>query len=100
LKEFIFEDSFEHEVWNHSAQARTVLILDFWHPDLTEIEKQALLAGFRKSEMRTMMCVFRLGGHREQFEAKLVEAFKAEEVLLDLPRYWPDADQLSNNSAQ
>lgn len=91
---FVFEDSFEHEVWNRSNQARTVLILDFWHPDLTEVEKQALLAGFRKAEMRRMMCVFRLGDHREQFEHKLVTAFNAEDAQLDLARYWPTADQL------
>lgn len=91
---FIFEDSFEHEVWNRSNQPRTVLILDFWHPDLTEIEKEALLAGFRKVEMRSMMCVFRLGDHREQFEGKLIAAFKEEDKLLNLEKYWPTADQL------
>lgn len=31
----IFDDSFEHELWNPSGQTRIVLILDVWHPDLT-----------------------------------------------------------------
>jgi aspartyl/asparaginyl beta-hydroxylase (cupin superfamily) len=32
----IFDDSFEHEVWNDSDRERIVLIIDIWHPDLTD----------------------------------------------------------------
>lgn len=92
---FIFEDSFEHEVWNRSDKPRTVLIIDFWHPDLTDIEKQALMAGFRKYEMRAMMCKFRLGDHRERFEPLLLAAFKEEDLDLDMARYWPQAERLA-----
>ncbi len=38
---FVFDDSFEHEVWNPDAE-RAVLIIDLWHPDLTEEERWAL----------------------------------------------------------
>lgn len=38
----VFDDSFEHEVWNESDRHRYVLILDVWHPDLTETEVWAL----------------------------------------------------------
>lgn len=31
----VFDDSFEHEAWNLSSEPRVVLIVDFWHPDLT-----------------------------------------------------------------
>ena len=32
----IFDDSFEHEAWNESAdKSRFTLIFDIWHPDLT-----------------------------------------------------------------
>ena len=48
----LFEDCFEHEVWNHSDSPRVVLIVDLWHPDLTDIEIRALTAGFRKVEVR------------------------------------------------
>jgi aspartyl/asparaginyl beta-hydroxylase (cupin superfamily) len=47
----IFDDSFIHEVRNGSDCYRDVLIIDFWHPDLTVVEKQAaeaLLLFFRK----------------------------------------------------
>ena len=48
----VFEDSFEHEVWNRADARRIVLIVDLWHPDLTDIEVRALTAAFRKSEVR------------------------------------------------
>jgi aspartate beta-hydroxylase len=34
----VFDDSFEHEVWNDSERERIVLIVDIWHPDLSESE--------------------------------------------------------------
>ena len=37
-----FDDTFEHEAWNRSAQTRVVLILDSWNPDLTEAERVAV----------------------------------------------------------
>merc|ERR1712194_856643 len=30
----IFDDSWEHEVWNRSSEVRVVLLVNFWHPDL------------------------------------------------------------------
>ena len=33
-KPLIFDDSFEHEVWNNDATARYVLHADMWHPGL------------------------------------------------------------------
>lgn len=34
----IFDDSFNHEAWHEGDQTRLILILDFWHPDLTDDE--------------------------------------------------------------
>jgi hypothetical protein len=34
----IFDDSFEHEVWNHSTGRRVVLLLRFWHPGIGDWE--------------------------------------------------------------
>jgi aspartyl/asparaginyl beta-hydroxylase (cupin superfamily) len=31
-KLLVFDDSFEHEVWNHSDYVRIVLFINFWHP--------------------------------------------------------------------
>ncbi len=40
----VFDDSFEHEVWNDADRERTVLIVDLWHPDLSD-DEVALLEG-------------------------------------------------------
>ncbi|MGN6283092.1 aspartyl/asparaginyl beta-hydroxylase domain-containing protein [Frateuria sp.] len=37
-----FDDTFEHEAWNRSAQTRVVLIVDSWNPDLSEVERMAV----------------------------------------------------------
>ncbi len=39
---FIFDDSFEHEVWHEGAKPRLVLIVDLWHPDLSEERRRTL----------------------------------------------------------
>jgi aspartyl/asparaginyl beta-hydroxylase (cupin superfamily) len=38
----IFDDSFDHEVWNEASSERVVLIVDFWHPDVTPAETWAI----------------------------------------------------------
>ncbi|HEX5959844.1 MAG TPA: aspartyl/asparaginyl beta-hydroxylase domain-containing protein [Rhodanobacteraceae bacterium] len=37
-----FDDTFEHEAWNRSDKVRAVMILDSWHPDLDEAEREAI----------------------------------------------------------
>jgi aspartyl/asparaginyl beta-hydroxylase (cupin superfamily) len=39
---FVFDDSFEHEVWNEGDSRRIVFIARFYHPALTELEIGAL----------------------------------------------------------
>ncbi|CAH0774024.1 unnamed protein product [Bemisia tabaci] len=41
-KVLVFDDSFEHEVWHNGTSARLVLIVDTWHPDLTQTERRTL----------------------------------------------------------
>ena len=38
----VFDDSFEHEVWNRSAGVRYNVFLQFWHPDLGDEEIAAI----------------------------------------------------------
>ncbi len=40
---FLFDDTIEHEAWNHSAEDRFVLIFEVWKPELNEAE-QALIS--------------------------------------------------------
>jgi aspartate beta-hydroxylase len=42
----VFDDSFEHEVWNRSASVRYNVFMQFWHPDLTAEE----IAGIQQLE--------------------------------------------------
>jgi aspartate beta-hydroxylase len=34
----VFDDSFEHKVWNDCAQPRCVLVVNVWHPELSDLE--------------------------------------------------------------
>ena len=45
----VFDDSFEHEVWHDGDDERIVLILDFWHPELSEAEIWAITEMARRS---------------------------------------------------
>mmetsp|Transcript_20408 Transcript_20408/g.3319 ORF Transcript_20408/g.3319 Transcript_20408/m.3319 type:complete len:130 (-) Transcript_20408:149-538(-) len=38
----IFDDSFDHEAWHDGDVVRINLIVDFWHPDLTDDEVKFL----------------------------------------------------------
>uniref|UniRef100_H2ZBL5 Aspartyl/asparaginy/proline hydroxylase domain-containing protein n=1 Tax=Ciona savignyi TaxID=51511 RepID=H2ZBL5_CIOSA len=42
-KVLIFDDSYEHEVWQNAETFRLILIVDVWHPDLSEREKRNLM---------------------------------------------------------
>ncbi len=43
---FAFDDSFEHESWNHGESTRVNVLFEVWHPDLTEDECGAIAAAF------------------------------------------------------
>lgn len=38
----VFDDSFEHEVIHEGHESRVILLMDFWHPDVTEEQKKSL----------------------------------------------------------
>ncbi|MBK8284293.1 MAG: aspartyl/asparaginyl beta-hydroxylase domain-containing protein [Ahniella sp.] len=38
----VFDDTFEHEAWNRSADTRIILLMDTWHPDLTPEERLSI----------------------------------------------------------
>jgi hypothetical protein len=43
----VFDDFLPHEVWNHTAEDRVVLIVDLWHPDLSD-EEVRLVEGLHR----------------------------------------------------
>ena len=50
---FVFDDSFDHEVWhsNENNEARIVLIMDLWHPQLSA-EKRASLPAIQSNVVK------------------------------------------------
>lgn len=47
----IFDDSFNHESWHDGEKTRINLILDFWHPDLSDAEVK-LFKTFQQARLR------------------------------------------------
>jgi hypothetical protein len=43
----VFDDSFLHEVWNVSDRRRVILVVDLWHPDLSDKER-SLIEGLHR----------------------------------------------------
>lgn len=37
----MFDDSFEHEVWHRGETRRVVLLVNIWHPHITQEQKEA-----------------------------------------------------------
>jgi hypothetical protein len=88
-KVILFEDSFEHEVWHRGNERRLVLIVDFWHPDLTPLERHALMAGFRKAEIRQLLFDLRLDKSLSAFCEILRAEFVQQEAEAWIQSYWP-----------
>jgi hypothetical protein len=87
----VFEDSFEHEVWNRSDSRRIILIADLWHPDLTDIEVRALTAAFRKSEVRRIFMHERIGitDSSERFLPYIEAALARQDDDPVVREFWP-----------
>nr|KAG5701682.1 hypothetical protein BaRGS_027840 [Batillaria attramentaria] len=41
-KIFVFDDSFQHAVWHYGKSLRLILIVDFWHPEMSESMRGSL----------------------------------------------------------
>ena len=62
-KIFVIDDSFEHEVWQTGNGLRLVLLIDFWHPDLTNSVKERLAPlPVDRQESQNRSTVFHIGG--------------------------------------
>jgi aspartate beta-hydroxylase len=57
----VIDDSWEHEVWNNSSSARAVLIVDVWHPLLSETTKTMLREQMRGAAAKA--AEFNVHGH-------------------------------------
>ncbi|KAG8460169.1 hypothetical protein KFE25_014314 [Diacronema lutheri] len=48
-KLLVFDDCYEHAVWNRTAEPRVLLLFDLWHPDLAESERAAVRDMFARA---------------------------------------------------
>lgn len=51
----VIDDSFEHEVWVEGNERRAILIVDFYHPDLTEEEVAQLREMWRTPQAKQVL---------------------------------------------
>lgn len=46
----VLDDAYDHEVWNDTQENRVVLLVDIWHPDVTQAEKEAVVDMFQAAK--------------------------------------------------
>ncbi|GAX10630.1 aspartate beta-hydroxylase [Fistulifera solaris] len=51
-KALVLDDSYEHEVWNDTAETRVLLLVDLWHPDITLQERKEIVALFDHAQQQ------------------------------------------------
>jgi hypothetical protein len=66
----VFDDSFEHEVWHEGSETRVVLLVRFWHPELTPVEIECIGALHEK--------VIDAAGGSESAQRVALEALRQE----------------------
>jgi Aspartyl/Asparaginyl beta-hydroxylase len=49
-KALVFDDCYEHEVWNDTNTNRVLLLIDIWHPDISQQERQDIIAMFQHAK--------------------------------------------------
>ena len=65
-KPYVFDDSFEHEAWHDGSKTRVILIVDFWHPDLTNDEIK-FLDLLQKAKMKYERNLVDMSGDEDNF---------------------------------
>jgi aspartyl/asparaginyl beta-hydroxylase (cupin superfamily) len=43
---WVFDDTIEHEAWNHSSRTRVILLFEVWRPELAQAEREAVQSLF------------------------------------------------------
>ena len=49
---FVFDDTIEHEAWNHSGEDRAVLIIDTWNPHLSQHEREMICSFYEAADQQ------------------------------------------------
>ena len=48
----VLDDSYNHEVWNHTGEERVVLLVDVWHPDVRPSERDEITRMFQHAQQQ------------------------------------------------
>jgi aspartate beta-hydroxylase len=51
-KALVFDDAYDHEVWNRTNEKRVLLLVDIWHPDIALVEKQEIVQVFQNAKQQ------------------------------------------------
>jgi len=87
-KAFAWDHSFEHEAWHDGPEARIVLIVDVWHPDLTEPEVR-FLRSLQNCRLRAGRALVEMSaGERTHEEATYFEIVDRARHLLSSDDWW------------
>jgi len=79
-KSYVFDTSLLHDAENESDQMRYILMMRLWHPDLTEVEKEALQFTFDSLEFDQLLS----SNEEERFKAEaIVEASRSFPLIPD-----------------
>jgi aspartyl/asparaginyl beta-hydroxylase (cupin superfamily) len=79
-KVMVFDDSFEHEVWNHSDHVRIVLFMNFWHPCFAA-EEIPVLERFRAAYERGPVAML----HAQNQAAKRAHDLELKQTATGVP---------------
>jgi len=48
----VLDDSYRHEVWNHTDEERVLLLVDLWHPDVRMSEREEIVMMFQHAQQQ------------------------------------------------
>lgn len=89
---YVFDDSFEHEAWNDSDQSRIVLILDVWHPDLSDAEVK-FMHFLQQSSLRAERAAAQRAAQSASCHEESAAARDNLFAILDKTRAMPPAEE-------
>ena len=69
----MFDDSFDHEAWHDGGETRVILIVDFWHPDLTN-EEIKMLTVLQNARFKAEAVFSEMDPDRDNFYSIIEEA--------------------------
>jgi aspartyl/asparaginyl beta-hydroxylase (cupin superfamily) len=87
-KALVFEDTYEHEVWHNGKSRRIVLIVDFWHPELTKEEIAVLTIGLSHARVRAELYQFLQNDSANKYNEYLELATQYRKVPEGYYQYW------------